>query len=108
ACRTLTGSRWRYCLRADRSKLRLRSVDAENIAGASARVVNIADAEAAVDDGLFIGRIGKADARSEVGEIGVNQRAAVHSAGLHRRNSIACNGTGSDGEHSLRNGIEAR
>ena len=90
----------------DGGELRLRRVDAEDIARAGAGVVDVADAESATDRGLGIDRVGEADARAEVGEVRIDQGLAVGSAAGEGGDAVAGDGAGRGGEHGLRDGIE--
>ncbi len=57
-------------------------------------------------DGLGIDGVGEADARGEVGEVGVDQGLAVDAAERDRGDAVAGDRSGSGGEDGLRGGIE--
>src|ERR1035441_3271593 len=79
----------------DRGKLRLRSVDSQDVSRSCARVVGVAYTKTTANCSLRVDRIGETDTRAEVGVIGINQRLAVGPAGRDRRNAVASNGSGS-------------
>ena len=87
-------------------ELCLGRVDAQNIAGAGTRVMRVADAESATNYRLRIDRVSEANARSEVGEVRIDQGLPVGSTTGERCNAVAGDGSGCGGQNGLRDWIE--
>ena len=90
----------------DGGELRLGCVDAEDVAGAGAGVVRVADAESAADGGLGDRRHRRSQCAAKVVIVGIDQGLAVGAAAWRGSDAVAGDGSGRDGKDGLRDRIE--